>query len=100
MSRHLDRWVEPLLLVTIAVGIFVDSLSYPPTVVPGAPGPTFFPRLLAMILVAGAGFLTWRPPGTARRPHEEPELSALEPEASSAARLWISGRGELSSKAQ
>jgi hypothetical protein len=65
MSRHLGRWVEPLLLVTIAVGIFVDSLSYPSAVVPGAPGPAFFPRLLSLVLAACAGWLAWRPPGAA-----------------------------------
>ena len=79
MIRHRDRWVEPLLLATIAVGIFIDSLSYPPAVVPGAPGPTFFPRLMALILSACAGLLAWRPPGapgvqtpvTARRPEPD-----------------------------
>lgn len=52
MSRSAARWIPPVGLGAVAVVVMADTLSYPPSLVPGAPGPAFFPRLLAGLLFA------------------------------------------------
>lgn len=52
MSRAALRWTAPVGLVVVAVVVAADTLSYPSSLVPGAPGPAFFPRLLAGLLFA------------------------------------------------
>lgn len=53
-TRRTAALAEPALLAAIAVAVGWDSLSYPGSVVPDAPGPGFFPRLLAGLLVGCA----------------------------------------------
>lgn len=38
------------VLAAVAASIFVETAGYPASLVPGAPGPAFFPRFLAVIL--------------------------------------------------
>lgn len=52
MSRSASRWLPPVGLCAVAAVVAADTLSYPPSLVPGAPGPAFFPRLLAGLLFA------------------------------------------------
>lgn len=58
--------VALLLLATVVV---VDSRGYPPSLVPEAPGPAFFPRLLAAAFAVCAVMLVW--PWLVRRPWRE-----------------------------
>jgi hypothetical protein len=45
-------------LVALALFVFVETRSYPPSMSAGSPGPAFFPRLLAALLsVFAAGLL-------------------------------------------
>lgn len=59
---------ETVLLAAIGVAVLLDSRGYPPSLAEGAPGPAFFPRLLAVLLIACAAWLAvraWR--GTTER---------------------------------
>lgn len=52
MRRAAARWIPPVVSCAVATVVAIDALSYPPSLVPGAPGPAFFPRLLAGLLFA------------------------------------------------
>lgn len=60
-GRRLGVLVEAALLALVGVGVFVDTLGYPPPLIEGVPGPAFFPRLLAVLLLAAAVILAARP---------------------------------------
>ena len=64
---------EAVVLAVLAGGVLFDSLGYPPPLVAGAPGPAFFPRLVAFLLLGCAVGLAFRgrrrpapAPGTAK----------------------------------
>jgi len=40
------------VLAALGVFVFVETRGYPPSLTPGAPGPAFFPSMLAGLLVA------------------------------------------------
>ena len=61
---------EAAALAVVAVGVLLDSRSYPGSLTEGAPGPAFFPRLLATLLIGCAVWLAlrarpWRSRGNA-----------------------------------
>ena len=58
---------EAGLLAVVAAGVLLDSRSYPGSLAEGAPGPAFFPRLLAVLLMVCAAWLAVR---AARQPPE------------------------------
>ena len=54
---------ETGLLAAIGAAVLLDSRGYPPSLADGAPGPAFFPRLLAGLLIAcaaGLAIRAWR----------------------------------------
>ena len=51
---------EAGLLVAVGGAVLLDSRGYPPSLAEGAPGPAFFPRLLAGLLIACAAWLAIR----------------------------------------
>ncbi|WP_419949262.1 tripartite tricarboxylate transporter TctB family protein [Candidatus Palauibacter sp.] len=51
---------EAGLLAVIGAGVLLDSRGYPASLTAGAPGPAFFPRLLAVLLLACAAWLAIR----------------------------------------
>lgn len=51
---------EAGLLAVVALGVLLDARAYPGSLAEGAPGPAFFPRLLATLLVACAAWLALR----------------------------------------
>lgn len=61
--RPLRLLAETGLLAAVGAAVLLDSRGYPPSLAEGAPGPAFFPRLLAGLLIACAAWLairTWR----------------------------------------
>ena len=59
---------ETGLLAAAGAAVLLDARGYPPSLTEGAPGPAFFPRLLAVLLIACAAWLAiraWR--GTKKR---------------------------------
>ena len=58
---------EAGLVAVVAAGVLLDSRSYPGSLAEGAPGPAFFPRLLAVLLMVCAAWLAVR---AARQPPE------------------------------
>lgn len=50
MKRH--DVVAATIFVALGVFVFVETRGYPASLTPGAPGPAFFPLLLAGLLVA------------------------------------------------
>ena len=59
-SPPLRLLTETGLLAAIGAAVVLDSRSYPPSLTEGAPGPAFFPRLLAVLLIACAAWLAVR----------------------------------------
>ena len=51
---------ETGLLAAVGAAVLIDSRGYPPSLAEGAPGPAFFPRLLAVVLIACAAWLAFR----------------------------------------
>lgn len=51
--------VTAAVLLAVAAGVFVETAGYPGSLVPGAPGPAFFPRFLAGGLGVLALLLAW-----------------------------------------
>ena len=52
--------IEAGLLAAAGAAVLLDSRAYPPSLTEGAPGPAFFPRLLAALLIACAAWLAIR----------------------------------------
>lgn len=78
------RLLEPALLAATAGVVLFDSATYPGGL-EGAPGPALFPRILAFVLLGGAGVLTWRAlRGTGIRKRPRPVASASAPR-----RPWV-----------
>ena len=59
-SPPLRLLAEAGLLAAVGAAVLLDSRGYPPSLVEGAPGPAFFPRLLAVLLIACAAWLAIR----------------------------------------
>ena len=67
-GSRLRPLAEAGLLAVVAAGVLLDSRSYPGSLAEGAPGPAFFPRLLAVLLMGCAAWLAIR---ASRRPEGE-----------------------------
>lgn len=65
VRRDRSALVEAGLLALLGAGVLLDALGYPPPLVEGAPGPAFFPRLVAILLLGCAAGLALR---SRRRP--------------------------------
>ncbi len=59
-SPPLRLLAEAGLLAAAGAAVLLDSRGYPPSLTEGAPGPAFFPRLLAALLIAFAAWLAIR----------------------------------------
>jgi putative tricarboxylic transport membrane protein len=59
-SPPLRLLAEAGLLAAAGAAVLFDSRGYPPSLAEGAPGPAFFPRLLAGLLIAFAAWLAIR----------------------------------------
>ena len=59
-SRRPGSLIEAGLLALLAAGVLIDAHAYPPPLAQGAPGPAFFPRLLAVLVIGGAAVLAAR----------------------------------------
>ena len=59
-SPPLRLLTEAGLLAVVGAAVLLDSRGYPPSLAEGAPGPAFFPRLLAALLIACAAWLAIR----------------------------------------
>ena len=66
-AARLRLLAEAGLLAVVAAGVLLDSRFYPGSLAEGAPGPAFFPRLLAVLLMGCAAWLAVR---AARQPPE------------------------------
>ncbi|WP_420447468.1 tripartite tricarboxylate transporter TctB family protein [Candidatus Palauibacter sp.] len=64
---------EAGLLAVVAAGVLLDSRSYPGSLAEGAPGPAFFPRLLAVLILGCAVWLAVRARPWSARPEAPPD---------------------------
>lgn len=79
----------------IAVGVIADTMSYPGSIVPGAPGPAFFPRLLAglVLLCVAISLRRGRAPAAPRSEESvAPWRSVAAAAITIAAFLWLAPR--------
>ena len=63
MGESAGRWrrlVEPGALAALAALVLLDARGYPEALPGGGPGPAFFPRVLAALLIGGAAALAVR----------------------------------------
>ena len=60
VSRRSGSLVEAGLLALLGAGVLFDAHGYPPALGQGSPGPAFFPRLLAGLLIGCAAGLAVR----------------------------------------
>ena len=79
--------VEAGLLALVGAGVLLDARGYPAPLMEGVPGPAFFPRLVALLLVGCAAVLALRP---YRQPASEGTSAAGVLRLFGAA-LWIAG---------
>ena len=103
MSSRSARRSPPLRLLTEAgllaaagAAVLLDARGYPPSLTEGAPGPAFFPRLLAVLLIACAAWLAIRAWRGAR---EQGSDGAEEPPAPRAGRRRSRGNAASDSAA-
>ncbi len=86
-KRRPAAFLEAGLLALVGVAVLLDARGYPRPLEAGVPGPAFFPRLLAVLLIGGAIALAvrarWQP-----RAREQPGGGALR---LAGATLWIAG---------
>ena len=71
---------ETGLLAAIGAAVLLDSRGYPPSLTEGAPGPAFFPRMLAVLLIACAAWLpvrAWRKGSGSQAESRIPRLGVL-----------------------
>lgn len=59
-GRRPGSLAEAGLLALLGAGVLFDAHGYPPPLAQGAPGPAFFPRLLAILLIGAAAVLAAR----------------------------------------
>ncbi len=84
---------EAGLLAVVAAGVLLDSRSYPGSLAEGAPGPAFFPRLLAVLILGCAVWLAVRARPWSPRPPPPPEAEPVaEPAAEPAANTGVGAR--------
>ena len=79
-SRHSPRHARLLeagALTLVGIFVLIDAWTYPSSLTAGTPGPAFFPRLLAALLIGCASWLAFR--GNTEQPDR----------ARSGARLWL-----------
>ncbi len=83
MNEASGRWgslVEAAVLALVAAGVLAASTGWPAPLVPGVPGPAFFPRMLAGLLIgcaAGIAARAHRRPGAADRIERNQVLAVL-----------------------
>jgi hypothetical protein len=85
-KRRPAALAEAGALALVGAGVLLDARGYPAPLIEGVPGPAFFPRLVALLLIAGAVVLAVRPRrGGAGETRAGGRLRLL------GATLWIAG---------
>ena len=100
MSRRAARAAAPVrllaeagVLAVVASGVLLDARSYPASLAEGAPGPAFFPRMLATLLIACAAWLAIR--ARPREKREEASSSRTGPASGTGPRAAAGGDGAV-----
>ena len=90
--RRREPLLEAGLLALVGAGVLFDARGYPQSLVEGVPGPAFFPRLLALLLIGCAAILAVRALG---RPDRAGSPGGGSPGGGTirlaGAALWIAG---------